>query len=119
MYKGYHAPMDVYAEVSKLNPTGPAPTICVGKEWYRFSSSFFLPEATEGKGMSIGFIKSGYESPASPHPPRVRPACPTACPPALPHVRLFHVPACPPARLPVCTPPGRRARPISLEKPNR
>ena len=32
MYKGYHAPMDVYAEVAKLNPAGPARTLCVGKE---------------------------------------------------------------------------------------
>lgn len=58
MYKGYHAPMDVYAEVAMLHPQGPAPTLCVGKEWYRFSSSFFLPE---GKDMSIEFIKSGYD----------------------------------------------------------
>ena len=31
--------------------------ICVGKEWYRFGSSFFLPS----KRQKLAFIKSGFD----------------------------------------------------------
>lgn len=48
VYKGYHAPMDTYMELSKMSAEGSLPSlsyfnICVGKEWYRYPSSFFLP----------------------------------------------------------------------------
>eukprot|EP00038_Savillea_parva_P010725 m.192314 g.192314 ORF g.192314 m.192314 type:complete len:575 (-) comp18618_c0_seq1:93-1817(-) len=61
-HKAYHAPMDVYQTVATLardSPqSSPATTmrLCVGKEWYRFSSSFFLP-----KDVEMAFIKSGYD----------------------------------------------------------
>ena len=47
----YHAPLDLYVELNKLaadpkvhtlGPDRPV-NICVGKEWYRYPSSFFLP----------------------------------------------------------------------------
>ncbi|KAF4520183.1 hypothetical protein B566_EDAN003895 [Ephemera danica] len=49
LYRGYHAPLDVYMEFSKLAPQDQEKTaspinVCVGKEWHRFPSSFFLPD---------------------------------------------------------------------------
>jgi len=52
---GYHAPLDVYPGLSNLvNPNEPNVkpmfhsekkiNVCVGREWYRYPSSFFLPE---------------------------------------------------------------------------
>ena len=48
----YHAPLDVYVELTRLfaeNEVAHLPpdqpiNVCVGKEWYRYPSSFFLPE---------------------------------------------------------------------------
>ena len=48
---GYHASMDVYVELQKVAnnprvhslPLDKNVNICVGKEWYRFPSHFFLP----------------------------------------------------------------------------
>eukprot|EP00050_Salpingoeca_kvevrii_P003186 m.217243 g.217243 ORF g.217243 m.217243 type:complete len:507 (-) comp10785_c1_seq26:958-2478(-) len=46
VWQGYTAPQHVYNAVSQLDTSefnAPA-NICVGKEWYRFQSAFFLPE---------------------------------------------------------------------------
>lgn len=47
LHKGYHAPMDILMELGGLESSGELPkgniNVCVGKEWYRFPSSFFLP----------------------------------------------------------------------------
>ena len=48
---GYHAPLDVYKALngheilSHINqfPEVTEVNVCVGKEWHRFPSSFFLP----------------------------------------------------------------------------
>lgn len=51
----YGAPMTVFKH---LPPTGPgaAPVlVCVGAEWYRFPSSFYLPE-----GYRLGFVKTDF-----------------------------------------------------------
>lgn len=52
----YDAPMRVYAQL----PPAPSPTpqqlVCVGAEWYRFPSSFYLP----GDGYRLGFIKTTF-----------------------------------------------------------
>lgn len=47
-FAGYHAPMDTFMELNKLTVEGDISTeqninICIGKEWYRYPSSFFLP----------------------------------------------------------------------------
>lgn len=50
----YSAPMHVYKDlynVPELNPI-----ICIGKEWHRFPSNFFVPHSG-----SVGFIKSGFK----------------------------------------------------------
>ncbi|KAF6203638.1 hypothetical protein GE061_001970, partial [Apolygus lucorum] len=57
----YHAPMDTYMELSKMTAEGNLPTlnhfnICVGKEWYRFPSSFFLPDDR----WNLMFLKSEF-----------------------------------------------------------
>eukprot|EP00041_Stephanoeca_diplocostata_P022018 m.521822 g.521822 ORF g.521822 m.521822 type:complete len:558 (-) comp21964_c0_seq5:127-1800(-) len=62
VYKAYHAPMDVYRHVHAITPTREGIRICVGKEWYRFPSSFFLPPplASSHGAVSFDFIKSEF-----------------------------------------------------------
>ncbi|KAG8225439.1 hypothetical protein J437_LFUL004439 [Ladona fulva] len=62
LYKGYHAPFDVFMEFSKMAAEGHIPTggrpinVCMGKEWYRFPSSFFLPDSN----WNLKFIQSEF-----------------------------------------------------------
>ncbi|CAG2066098.1 unnamed protein product, partial [Timema podura] len=49
LYNGYHAPLDLFMELSNVTGDNKLPAdqninICVGKEWYRFPTSFFLPD---------------------------------------------------------------------------
>ena len=46
--QGYSAPIKIYSDLSidavtKATQTQREVNLCVGKEWYRFPSSFFLP----------------------------------------------------------------------------
>lgn len=44
---GYHAPMDVFTHLKNVNVnmTGKNEiNLCIGKEWHRFPSSYFLPD---------------------------------------------------------------------------
>uniref|UniRef100_UPI0035901F93 alpha-1,2-mannosyltransferase ALG9 isoform X1 n=1 Tax=Myxine glutinosa TaxID=7769 RepID=UPI0035901F93 len=46
LFNGYHAPLDLYPEFQQLPDSGHMSrytTLCIGKEWHRFPSSFFLP----------------------------------------------------------------------------
>ncbi|PIK57716.1 putative alpha-1,2-mannosyltransferase ALG9 [Apostichopus japonicus] len=63
LYYGYHTPLDLYPEilnmaadpkVHTLPPDKPI-NICIGKEWYRFPSHFFLPE-----NWSLQYIQSEF-----------------------------------------------------------
>lgn len=62
LYKGYHAPFDVYMEVDRIaqdsnfQPPHRVMNICVGKEWYRFPSNFFLPD-----NWHLQFIPSEFK----------------------------------------------------------
>ncbi|KAI1287314.1 Alpha-1,2-mannosyltransferase ALG9 [Halotydeus destructor] len=60
LFKAYHGAMDVYLEVDQLNEQLPAKlkeiNLCVGKEWHRFPSSFFLPD----ERWKLQFIKSNF-----------------------------------------------------------
>lgn len=47
----YSAPMEMYTALAP-NATG---NLCLGKEWYRFPSSYFLPE-----GVRARWIKSAF-----------------------------------------------------------
>ncbi|XP_055329427.1 alpha-1,2-mannosyltransferase ALG9-like [Paramacrobiotus metropolitanus] len=66
--KFYTAPMDVYMrlQAEAMNHSGKA-NLCVGKEWHRFPSSFFLPDK-----WNLQFIQSEFKGllpkPYSPYP---------------------------------------------------
>lgn len=52
----YRAPMQVY-DLRKISPRPTSSdTICIGKEWYRFPSSYFLPDGVRAK-----FVKSEFD----------------------------------------------------------
>lgn len=62
LFKGYHAPLDVYSklesvndQLNKQNFSGNV-HLCVGKEWHRFPSSFFLPDPK----WKLQFLKSQF-----------------------------------------------------------
>lgn len=52
---GYSAPLNVYTPLSKPGVTNPGDNVCLGKEWYRFPSSYHLPGQVHAK-----FIKSDF-----------------------------------------------------------
>ncbi|RMX59413.1 hypothetical protein pdam_00013024 [Pocillopora damicornis] len=63
LYYGYHAPMDLFIELNHMSskleeplPQGKQINLCVGKEWYRFPSSFFLPS----ERWHLQFIRSEF-----------------------------------------------------------
>ena len=64
LYKGFSAPIDVYRELEQINDRmihvmnydfGQV-NVCVGKEWHRFPSSFFLPDHK----WKLKFLKSQF-----------------------------------------------------------
>ena len=56
---GYSAPLTLYRYLSQVELPGVdrEVNVCVGKEWYRFGSSFFLPS----ERVHLQFIKSGFD----------------------------------------------------------
>ncbi|KAF1939583.1 hypothetical protein EJ02DRAFT_504697 [Clathrospora elynae] len=52
---GYSAPLNVYKPLHDPTIARPGDTVCLGKEWYRFPSSFNLPHGVRAK-----FIKSEF-----------------------------------------------------------
>ncbi|XP_056006211.1 alpha-1,2-mannosyltransferase ALG9-like [Ostrea edulis] len=64
LYQGYHAPLDVYVELNRISSDPKIHTlspdkvvsVCVGKEWYRFPSNFFLP----GNNWNLQFLRSEF-----------------------------------------------------------
>ncbi|XP_044852812.1 alpha-1,2-mannosyltransferase ALG9 isoform X3 [Mauremys mutica] len=63
LFKGYHGPLDLYPEFHRIAtdptihtvPEGRPVNVCVGKEWYRFPSSFLLPD-----NWQLQFIPSEF-----------------------------------------------------------
>lgn len=63
LYRGYHAPFDVYMEAHRvaqdprLHPLSSSHPVnlCVGKEWYRFPGSFFLQD-----NWHLQFVRSDF-----------------------------------------------------------
>lgn len=55
-YSAYKAPLEVYARLHEAEFADTEANVCLGKEWYRFPSSYFLP-----KGMRAKFIKSEFD----------------------------------------------------------
>ncbi|KAF2268440.1 hypothetical protein CC78DRAFT_551302 [Lojkania enalia] len=51
----YSAPLNIYEPLHRKEMTNPGDIVCLGKEWYRFPSTFFLPNQVRAK-----FIKSEF-----------------------------------------------------------
>ena len=56
LISAYHAPLSIYKPLQRPEYANVQENICLGKEWYRFPSSYFLPE-----GMRAKFIKSAFD----------------------------------------------------------
>ncbi|KAE8153902.1 Alg9-like mannosyltransferase family-domain-containing protein [Aspergillus avenaceus] len=54
MITAYNAPLKVFEPLAEI--AQPGDTVCFGKEWYRFPSSFFLPDGVRPK-----FIRSEFQ----------------------------------------------------------
>ena len=54
--KAYSAPLEIYRPLQSLEYADMQGNVCLGKEWYRFPSSYFLP-----KNMRPKFIKSAFD----------------------------------------------------------
>ena len=78
-HRNYHAPFDAYIalneRVSDRARAGTLPEqvrlrlvgrhreqllVCVGKEWHRYPSSFFVPSSTNGTRVDMVFVKSAF-----------------------------------------------------------
>jgi alpha-1,2-mannosyltransferase len=55
MATAYNAPLGVYGALEKPGIAKEGDSLCLGKEWYRFPSSFFLPDSMQAK-----FIRSEF-----------------------------------------------------------
>ncbi|KAF2760102.1 hypothetical protein EJ05DRAFT_492029 [Pseudovirgaria hyperparasitica] len=52
---GYAAPLQVYSPLRSPGVALPGDSICLGKEWYRFPSSYHMPDGVKAK-----FVKSEF-----------------------------------------------------------
>ncbi|CAH0557064.1 unnamed protein product [Brassicogethes aeneus] len=62
LYKNYHAPLDVLMEVNRFPLENNVPeksqvNVCLGKDWHRYPSSFFLPNSN----WNVKLIKSEFK----------------------------------------------------------
>lgn len=55
VYTAYSAPLKIYEPLQSGNFGSSGDSVCFGKEWYRFPSSYHLP-----KGMKAKFVKSEF-----------------------------------------------------------
>ena len=51
----YQAPLEIYRALETPEMARSGDTLCIGRDWYRFPSSYFLPNGTRAK-----FIKSEF-----------------------------------------------------------
>ncbi|KAJ7268863.1 hypothetical protein O6H91_Y398500 [Diphasiastrum complanatum] len=57
LLQGYSAPMHVYRQLSSLeNTSSTGSTVCIGSEWHRFPSSFFLPSSS----YKVSWVDDGF-----------------------------------------------------------
>lgn len=61
LYKNYHAPLDLMMELNKFSAESNiqnnlAINVCLGKDWYRYPNSFFLPN----EKWNVRFVKSEF-----------------------------------------------------------
>lgn len=62
LYYNYHAPMDIMMDLNTFHlehthPPNAKYNVCVGKDWYRFPGSFYLP----AENFRIRFLKSEFK----------------------------------------------------------
>ncbi|KAJ6830032.1 dol-P-Man:Man(6)GlcNAc(2)-PP-Dol alpha-1,2-mannosyltransferase [Iris pallida] len=56
MLNGYSAPLEIYKHFEHHEDVGDGSTLCVGSEWHRYPSSFFIPSyISEVKWIDDGF----------------------------------------------------------------
>ena len=55
IYSAYHAPLSLYTPLSDPAVAHAGDTVCFGKDWYRFPSSYFLP-----RDMHAKFVRSDF-----------------------------------------------------------
>jgi len=55
MVTAYSAPLKIFEPLEQVNVAETGTSVCFGKEWYRFPSSYFLPH-----GMRAKFIRSEF-----------------------------------------------------------
>lgn len=56
LHSGYYAPLEVYNPLHETGATANGNVVCLGKEWHRFPSSYFLPS-----GVTVGFVRSEFK----------------------------------------------------------
>ncbi|MCJ1257008.1 mannosyltransferase [Lignoscripta atroalba] len=56
LVSAYRAPLQIYGALQRPGLAKPGETVCLGKEWHRFPSSYFLPN-----GMRAKFITSAFD----------------------------------------------------------
>ena len=56
MITAYRAPLQIYSALQQPGVARPGDTVCLGREWYRFPSSYHLPNGTRAK-----FVKSAFD----------------------------------------------------------
>ncbi|CAI9754965.1 unnamed protein product [Fraxinus pennsylvanica] len=53
---GYSAPLEIYKHLEHHDDAGTGSTVCIGSEWHRFPSSFFVPDyVSEVQWIDDGF----------------------------------------------------------------
>ncbi|CAA3000198.1 dol-P-Man:Man(6) c(2)-PP-Dol alpha-1,2-mannosyltransferase [Olea europaea subsp. europaea] len=53
---GYSAPLEIYKHLELHDDAGTGSTLCIGSEWHRFPSSFFVPDyVSEVRWIDDGF----------------------------------------------------------------
>lgn len=62
LYRNYHAPLDLMMELNrfpaegKISPSAVV-NVCLGKDWYRYPGSFFLPNTN----WNVRFVQSEFK----------------------------------------------------------
>lgn len=62
LYRNYHAPLDLMMELNRFPAEGKVSpnaviNVCFGKDWYRYPSSFFLPNTN----WNVRFVQSEFK----------------------------------------------------------
>lgn len=56
LINGYSAPIEIYKHLDYHDDAGPGSVLCVGSEWHRFPSSFFIPDyVSQVRWLDDGF----------------------------------------------------------------